>query len=562
MPIEAGHPRRESRDEPLVVAGELVEVSRPETSRGSRGRLRSMSVHRGRLSLVGWSMTLVAMLIGAALRFREYIFDRSLWLDEATLALSIVNRSFSGLTKPLYGGQTAPIPWLWAERAAVKVFGNTEWALRLLPFLASLMSLVAFVAVARYVLSPLALSFASLAFACSPWLIRYSVEVKQYGTDVLCVLLVAWAALRYLEQPARSTALVWAGTSAGAMWFSHASLLAAAGSAVIVVLSVVRKPSRIGIAEVWPALLIVAASAVMVYLAFVRRTSADPALHSYWASGFAPKPVRLGSTLHWLADAWVEVTHRPGELAFGALALITLIAAQVVLMFRKPWQGGLVLALAGVVSVAAVAGKYPLSDRLVLWIVPFLIILLAQGVDLVAEVPQGWRLIGSVTLAAASLVVVAPLANGLKVFSSPIDITDSRGPYEFVNDHMRSDDAVLVESPWTSSSINAYYAPRYGLNVAGRFYFSPRTPCEDATQLARLKQFPRFWVILTHHPSGEPVDRTAVYLSRFKQVGELRRSFRSTGDAGAYMFATHEETVEEPARDPWVPGSCLTVSIP
>ena len=59
------------------------------------------------------------ILFGTLLRLTQYLSNRSLWLDEANLALNIVNRSFLQLLKPLDNNQGAPIGFLMLERSAV-----------------------------------------------------------------------------------------------------------------------------------------------------------------------------------------------------------------------------------------------------------------------------------------------------------------------------------------------------------------------------------------------------------------------------------------------------------
>ena len=68
----------------------------------------------------------LVFLVAIALRLRQYLYGRSLWVDEAFLALNIAERSFTELARPLGWDQTAPILFLWMERASVLLFGTHE----------------------------------------------------------------------------------------------------------------------------------------------------------------------------------------------------------------------------------------------------------------------------------------------------------------------------------------------------------------------------------------------------------------------------------------------------
>ncbi len=59
-----------------------------------------------------------AVAIGAALRLCQFaLVRRSMWMDEAMMALNIPARSFASLLRPLDYNATAPFLFLWLERA-------------------------------------------------------------------------------------------------------------------------------------------------------------------------------------------------------------------------------------------------------------------------------------------------------------------------------------------------------------------------------------------------------------------------------------------------------------
>jgi hypothetical protein len=78
--------------------------------------------------------------LGTGIRLHEFLNDRTLWLDEARLALNVVNRSYLQLLQPLDYDQGAPIAFLFFERLIIQLLGNNEHNLRRLPFIASIAS--------------------------------------------------------------------------------------------------------------------------------------------------------------------------------------------------------------------------------------------------------------------------------------------------------------------------------------------------------------------------------------------------------------------------------------
>ena len=125
---------------------------------------------------------------GITLRIVQYFHNRSLWLDEAMLALNIIDRSFAQLVMPLDYNQGAPIGFLLTEKLFVEIFGRSEYVLRLFPLLCGVISLFLFVNVARHFLELKSLVVATGIFAISYKLIFYSSDVKQYSSDVAIAL--------------------------------------------------------------------------------------------------------------------------------------------------------------------------------------------------------------------------------------------------------------------------------------------------------------------------------------------------------------------------------------
>ena len=104
---------------------------------------------------------------GVTVRCVQYLAHRSLWLDEVSLALNIVPRTFPQLLKPLDYEQGAPLGFLMVEKTIVHMFGSSEYALRFFPLLSGIVSLFIFYAMVKLLLTPEASIIALVLFSFS-----------------------------------------------------------------------------------------------------------------------------------------------------------------------------------------------------------------------------------------------------------------------------------------------------------------------------------------------------------------------------------------------------------
>lgn len=148
----------------------------------------------------------VGMCIGVLLRFYVFAGGRMLWLDESMIALSLMTRTSTELLQPLNFLQMAPIGWLWANQAVLEISGNVDYGLRTIALLAGLGALGMFGWLSRNLYSLPVSACLMLAFAVSGLLVRYSVELKPYGTDVfftLAIVTLIWLILENRNKRSR-----------------------------------------------------------------------------------------------------------------------------------------------------------------------------------------------------------------------------------------------------------------------------------------------------------------------------------------------------------------------
>jgi uncharacterized membrane protein len=147
---------------------------------------------------------LVLLILGglllAGVITRVQFLDRSLWLDEAWVANSILAAS---LPQAIYYDdwlQTTPPLFVALTRLVTAVFGTSNAAFRALPALSGIVSVALFSFVALRLLKPNFAMIAILLFVFSPRVILYSQSLKQYSTDVFSTISLLALGYLYIEK--------------------------------------------------------------------------------------------------------------------------------------------------------------------------------------------------------------------------------------------------------------------------------------------------------------------------------------------------------------------------
>jgi hypothetical protein len=444
-----------------------------------------------RLSIfAAWGM----IALGVVLRLRQYLANRSLWLDEAMLALNIVQRSFGGLLKPLDYDQGAPLGFLFLEKLAITLLGNdNEFRLRLLPLLTGCASLILFYLILKRVFKHGGILTGLALFAVSPTLIYYSSEVKQYSSDIFVTLILLWLALESLDNGiTRKKAIVLAGAGALAIWFSHPALFVLA--AIGIILLVHNRKHFMPVVAVGGAWL---ASFAVLYLVSLRWLSSNEFLLGFWQEFFMPMPPEFS----WLWNAFLGLFRDPGGLDGFAPALFAAALTGGLVLARRRWQvAGIILLPFFFVLAASALQKYPFSGRLMLFSAPLLFILLGACIDWLSTLEL--RVSFPVQLSALLAFVLA-----VGMLFAPTTVSFGRFMVPPYNEHIRPAMAYLKQNYAPGDAIYVYYwsipafryyAPFFGLSDLD--YLSGKDPDVDivVSELNQLKSHKRVWILMSH----------------------------------------------------------------
>jgi hypothetical protein len=477
------------------------------------------------------------VLVGILLRLLRYLRNDSLWADEAALALNIVGRSFDGLFRPLDYKQGAPVLFLVIEKLVTIVSGNTEYALRLFPLMAGIATIGLVYLVGRRCLGSVGLVAALALTALSMSLLGYSSEVKPYSSDAMASVAVVLVTLMAIEdQTPRS--LVRAGAVGSiALLLSFPAILVLAACGLVTLVTCTRSNPRfarqfIGVVAVW--LVVVSFD----YWFFLRPLTINVALLDYWGQrGFWP--ASTWEDLSWFVVAPLRLFLPPtlglgpwwlSAAAFG-LGVVFLIRRNAVIL-------GMVLLSAAGALCAAALHTYPFSGRLLLFLVPGCLIVIAAGFDLVVEMP--WRLSTAALVGMACLLLFRPVADAATSLARHEGRENLKPLLDAAVSQSRPGDLLYV---YTGAANAFEYYTRYRARYQGlnrleviRGIRRPRDASDYEIDLQQLSGHRRVWVLLSHAwNEASKRDEEALLNAYLAQMGTRLMEIRES-KASLYLY--------------------------
>jgi|SRR5579883_22248 len=473
------------------------------------------------------SLTMVVLLlVGVGLRAVALFSDRSLWLDEAMLALNLVNRTPAQLLAPLDYNQGAPVGFLLAVKGAISAFGTSEWALRLVPFLASLAGLASFAWITRRLLPPQAALLAVALLALSPYLVSYAAECKQYASDAAIAVGLLAVALGLLE--GRGGFARWAllaGVGAAAVWCSHPAtfVLGGIGTALLLYAARERDLNRFLAAGLTIACWLV--SFGVCYFLCLKQLGNNKYLTDYWTDHFMPLPPKSVGDLAWLADHFVAVFSVPGGFGGSMIPLGGLAAALALIglreLARERWP--VVVALSTTAALLLLASglhKYPVGGRLLLFLVPLATLVVANGAWTVFDALREKNRFAAFVL--LGLVVAGGAWPTLDVLRRPMRAEPLRPVLEDLRAEIQPGDRVYVYYSGVPAFIFYTREQPFPAEVVTLGQDHQDDPAALRAELAQLHG--RVWVIFSHPHNQEEMRLLATLDCRGTCERQLKRS--------------------------------------
>jgi hypothetical protein len=335
--------------------------------------------------------------------------------------------------------------------------------------------------------------------ALSPLLIFYASELKQYSTDVfftLCILV----AFSYRSSE-HGTALL-AATGFIALLFSLSAFFVALAAGLLILhegAQSSRWRQTIVVGCVWWAGVVL--HGLYTLQAGVKRRF----MRTWWGEreGFAPLAIDTFEEVSWYPKALADLLYQtfvaayPVGPGFGRLQLsdplpwlLTIIFVLAAIAAVRTHRAIFFVALGAILFtvVASAFRLYPFSSRVIIFLTPAVLLILAAGVD---ELNRKAGVIAA-GLSSVALLAMAGLT-AAKIALYPASISDMRGALELARGRFEAGDAVIA-GRLNGSLLRFYRRNRIPAHIP-TFNISLQEDADLVVDIARKHGFRRVWFV-------------------------------------------------------------------
>lgn len=395
-------------------------------------------------------------------RIAAYCISNQLWLDEAFLADSFIENSKGECTSALWMFKTlkhyqiAPPLFLFAVNFLTAGFGTGEYVLKFLPLCASLASIPVF-----YILSKKSLTtkhsiiLANFLYAINFTMARYSAEFKQYSVDVLFFML----ALLFADK-IKTINLTPVKILKYSLIFTLGVFIS---QPVIFILSgfciynFFKNPK-----DIKPFLIAVFPLISVLIYRFSLSKELINFMKQYWQNSF----LTPDNTFDILNDNLMFFINYNPDFKF---LIFFVLAGFCIFIFKKQSINKIFMFSFASIILAGVLNIYPVSARLILFLLPFFILFIAQCFDFKFKNNKK-NFILSVFVTGFSVISLALFMLGIfykKNYDKFYNISHAGTISGILKENFdQNTDNLLVTT--TSNNIWEYYSKRLNFNIENK----------------------------------------------------------------------------------------------
>ncbi|MBQ4113988.1 hypothetical protein IJD34_01150 [bacterium] len=377
--------------------------------------------------------------IGIILRIHVYLLNRSLWHDECSLAINILNGNIFSYFGVLEHLQSAPPIFMIASKALYSMFtAFPESALRFIPLLAGIFSLCFFyVLLKETITNKFIVLIGMFVFSVNFQLIYYAQEFKQYSTDVLMVILalIYYSKYDFCINNLRQK-ICFAVITTVLPFISLPAIFVIVPALIFNLIKVKKENLKSFLLYCIPFLTL-----NLIYYFFTLKSSKQQMLSTMsqiWSSGFLSFDF---SSNFLILKNNILFCFLPCSWFY--LAVILAILGIILLIKRRNKNDILLLSTFGLVIFASFLQIYPIKERVSLYLLPIILIFILSSTEFNFKIKKIQAI-----LVTTVLLVFFSSYNLNYIFSIPkhqiFNRKDSRGVVLTLKEHYKPNEWVII----------------------------------------------------------------------------------------------------------------------
>jgi len=437
----------------------------------------------------------IVVITGLYYRFKIYFMQLSIDSGEYVRLSALQNYSFLQILKFGHSVITAvhdPYILLIIQKFFIQILGDSTLAIRFIPFLFSCLSLLVFLKVKDWFIGPQASLLATGLLAFCPVLIIRTAILEPYSTDVfvsLIVLLVikrmSYAKLIFKES------LILSFIGLVCFFFSLPSIfILMSGSLSLIIMSLFKNQRH----RIFPLTLILISwvSGLFVYYIYALKYFSNTSyILQDWSDRFLPScydPYLISEIIGRLADL---MRSRMGIPSIGGMGLM--VVGSIFMWRTKRCQSLVFLSTLFMVILASCMNKYPFYGRVLIFLIPVFILMMASGYEFIV-IRFKKNYLKWVGVLISILIIYQPLGETQQKLQGYSEGKGMEPIIKYIHNNYLEGDIVYY---FTDDKLKlSYYKERSGFVlknfIQGVSYMENEKYIEE---IKKLSTFKRVWVI-------------------------------------------------------------------
>lgn len=428
----------------------------------------------------------LVILLGVLLRLKGLLINPDLWHDECALAWNIKFKNYGDFFGVLRFMQMAPPFFMIVTKIITSIFGLSDITLRILPFLGSVGSIIAFYFLAeKTIKSKVVTLWTVFFFAINQRLIDYSFEFKPYSFDVFfaIILLLFFMNLDLEKLNAKKSAL-YGILLAIIPWFSFTSIFIIAGGILKIFLKALRNKKLLFPLSSFLFPLFI--SGLIYVKLYMLNNYTGTHMVNYWQDRFLNF-----NPLFFMSLLIDNIRYFFFPMPFILFGVILLFWGMGIFYKEKSKFFGIFASSFLLLIFASLLHIYPFSGRLILFLLPMFLLFMMKPLDTVLESKKTKLFI------VLLLMFFAFYPQMMEINQFIHAKTFSRGEHpremmDFIMKNIKKDDVIFVDK--NSNTEFAYYSSFK--NIKNKIIQEPQK-VNDKEFLNSLEKKKYYWFYLT-----------------------------------------------------------------